>query len=284
MIKKILVALLVWSITSHGIHMSVSSERIQKALAIPAQSSLEREQSWSCGPNALARYFVLLGYDFEHDKIDRYADFVASCPRSCGQPTTTQGYLSCAALALGGCASIALGDNGTSDMLGMFAIAASTSPFVMEAINACAGAGKVGPTPKWLVGFANKYLKAHQRDHVLSTVHGDDRKRVLDGLQWEIRNGRPVIVLLNYSPLVWHYITLTGYDEETNTFTYLNSNKTKNTITANDLADAMDFDKNRYIKSIKALLFYAGGWLEVDIDRFNYVICRSTSDERDFVQ
>ncbi len=252
--------------------MGLDSDTIRNAQGIPAQYTLGVERSWSCGPNSLARFLSLSGYEFGHQEKDYYVDFMNQCPRSFGKPTTTKGYISCASAAAISLACMCYGWDGYSDVVsGLIFGAAAATPFVVEGINKYRGVGKVGPTPKWLAGYGNKFLRKNSIDRRLRTEKFTDEDHLIETIKATLNNHKPVIVLVNFAPLAWHYINLISFDETSNKFEYLETNGSIYEITTEKLIKDMDFDKNTQTKAIKCGLETLGACVDVDIGRFNLI-------------
>lgn len=258
---------------------AIDNDLIVKAQAIPQQSEQGYERSWSCGPNALARFFALSGLDFGLSEQKNFGTFVSHCPRSCGQPTTLTGYASCATLAVGA-ASCLCAKESNSYLTTAAALAlgtAAAAPFIIEGINRIFHVGKVGPTPRWLAGYGNKIMKEQRLEQRLVARAFSDKEELLRAINHQINIlQKPVIALVSYGPLMWHYITIYKYNYGSD-IEYLNSSSRKENIYTNSnsnhegLLNQMDFEKDLSTKAIKTALKYFGWIIGVDIGRYNII-------------
>lgn len=245
---------------------------LEKAKNVPAQLSLGHESSWSCGPNSLARFLILSGYDFNYQDKKSYTDFMTSCPRSFGRPATAKGYVSCASASMVSLFCLCYGWDGYSDILsGLFLGAAAITPFVIEEINKCLGMGKVGPTPKWLVGYGNQVLEGKSVTKRIVAKKLSDENLLIENIKADLNKSEPLIVLVNLSPLCWHYVTIIEFDEQNDEFIYLETNGSVNSISRKRLVEYMDFDKEAKTKAIKCALETLGTLASIDIGRFNLI-------------
>lgn len=264
---SIVFPLALWSINVMGL----SLENIEKAKKIPSQSSLGVERSWSCGPNSLARFFALSGYDFLEER-DTYIDFMNKCPRSFGKPTTTKGYLSCASAAAASICCLGYGWDGYSDVLCGLALGAMAStPFIIESINKHRGVGKVGPTPIWLAGYGNQFLAINSVERKIVTENFTDEDVMMNSIKKSLDRDEPVLVLINYAPLAWHYINIVRFDERSNIIHYLETDGVEYSMSLARLFALMDFDKAAQTKAIKWVLENFGSVVDVNIGRFNLI-------------
>lgn len=247
----------------------VEQALITSAQAVPSQYSMGVEKSWSCGPNSLARFLLLSGFKLPvaHDDI---RDFVIKCPRSCGQPTTSIGYGTCATFAVTSLAASMYGWDGYSDVAcALVTGACAVAPFAIEKWNQIKGVGKVGPTPRWLAGYGDSIIKSLGSNKRLSVGQYQDDKKLFGRIKTELDNGRPVIVLLNFGPLMWHYVTIISYNEDV--FSYLETSGNIYTYRKDELVERMDFEKNPTTAKIKTALKHVGWYMGVDIDRYNLI-------------
>jgi hypothetical protein len=238
-----------------------------KAQDVPPRASTGCHSSWNCGPDTIARFFVLSGLK-EKFTDDDYIKITTQCPRSCGKPVTNKGYA--AVTCLGGisasCFYAGAYDYG---LLGLLSGALALAPFAIEAYNASKGIGNVGPTPHWLIEYANGIIDAHKWHAHLAYKQFASEEDMLKFVKKELKD-KPVIVLVNYAPLAWHYFSITDYEQNNDIFKCLDGRSTYD-LKCDDLVEQMDFDKSNTIKYIKTALQYVGPILSVDIGRFNVI-------------
>jgi len=101
---------------------------------------------------------------------------------------------------------------------------------------------------------------------------------LIEHLNKELKEKRPVLVLINWHPLYWHYFNIVGVDSER---VFVLDGKDSCKYLWADIINLMDFERDPKIKSIKTLLKHLGWILELDIGRFN-VLSLSDIDPKNF--
>lgn len=247
----------------------VREELVEKAQKIPRQRLCGVEGSWSCGPNSLERFLILSGYE-RSCELDDLKNTLKNCPRSCGQPTTVKGYGACAGFFAISLYAAVYGWEGLSDVAcAVVSGACALAPFAIEAYNRTKGVGKVGPTPRWLAGFGNELLASMNAQDKMKVGQFQREEAVVDHIKQQLDQGKPVMVLVNFAPLMWHYINIVSYDGSN--FNYLDTCGSLSNYSEEDLLNRMDFTKNSTTAAIKDVLKHVGWYLGVDIDRFNTI-------------
>lgn len=269
-----------WAILLHLESFAMNQKLVEAAQEIPSQHEQGCERSWSCGPNALARFFALSGLDFGHSKAEEFYSFMTHCPRSCGKPTTLQGYASCAGLAASAFYCLNSEQNSAFSLAAAAAFGiAATAPFIIEKFNAYFDQGKVGPPPRWLANYGNKILKKNRASGRMIEKNFDDDAEAIVAIKRHVEKHEPVIVLINRGAFNWHYITVYNHNYLKTTdkhifdtyLDYIDSDGSLKEISCSDLVELMDFNKTASTKTIKIFLRTFGWLFGVDIGRFNII-------------
>lgn len=237
------------------------------ALNVPERGTTGCHRSWNCGPDTIARFCVLAGLTSGYS-LNEYKTITTNCPRSCGMPVTNKGY---AAVACLGAMSASLLSTGSYEygFLGIIPGILALAPFAIEAYNSFQGIGNVGPTPHWLVQYANKFLDAQNWQAHLAYKQFENENEMLNFIKDQLEKN-PVIVLVNYDTLAWHYYSVIKHNKNDRSFTCIDGT-CRYERNSDQLKDEMDFEKTETIKSIKTLLQNIGPILSVDIGRFNII-------------
>lgn len=253
--------------------MAADLEYTKKALSVPSRDVARHHRSWNCGPDTLARFFFAAGLDIGDPKdIERYIEITENCPRSCGKPTSNAGFFAVGGLSCLSTACLALGWEGYSDtVFGLISGALAMAPFAIEKLNEFYGIGNVGPTPKWLAQYANGIMNSENWRGEFVHKEFEKAHKLKDFLIEELKS-KPVIVLVNYGPLLWHYFLLVDYDQTSEEFKCIDGPHRCYAIDSEELFRSMDFHKDKVTKYIQQTLDYLGRWpLAVDIGRFNII-------------
>lgn len=261
--------LLCFMMGNYVMGQGVADDLVAKAQQIPPQSLCGSERSWSCGPNSLERFLVLSGFERSCELVD-LKNTLKKCPRSCGQPTTVKGYSACAGFLAVSLYAAVYGWEGLSDVAcAVVSGACAVAPFAIEYYNRTKGVGKVGPTPRWLAGFGNELLASMKSEETMKVGQFQTEKEAIKHIKQQLDEGKPVMVLVNFAPLMWHYINIVSYENDN--FKYLDTCGSIDNYSQEDLVNRMDFTKNSTTAAIKDVLKHVGWYLGVDIERFNTI-------------
>ncbi len=185
-------------------------------------------RTWSCGPNSVARAFCIIGVDLcpkdlcaDEAYEDVFETFAHSFPKGLGAPTTSSGTFLAGGLMAMGFVGAGQGPRQAPYLFAasLVSFLAGISPYLLTYLGLNAGA-----PPQWIVNHLaedSRFSQAHPK--LFATDSFDDLKQYL-----QISVGsqkRPVIALVIFDALAWHYVTIVGYNDLGQEFLVLDTDK-----------------------------------------------------------
>ncbi|MBP6217981.1 MAG: hypothetical protein KA436_05295 [Oligoflexales bacterium] len=182
----------------------------------------------------------------QDQRKESYESFALKFPKSLGTPATTQGRsISLSSVCLGLGAAIGaqmLPENSRLKKLAIvsatIATIAGTVPYILGLSDQLFAAGNAGPAPSWLTDHLNSlYSSTGITAKLLRTSQFSE---VLSQIEQAIKNSTPVIPLIVFNALAWHFITVIGFNSETNEVLILDTNSHIAILTEKQLTVLMD--------------------------------------------
>lgn len=180
---------------------TLNTSNIEKAVTdIPSQLKYEVIRNWSCGPNSIARAFILTSGRSYFSNESEYITFAKMIPKTVGDYSD---HRFDKALLFN---NFIL--NGFYQCLALLNI-----PYIFQSF--CGKTNiNMGLLPSWLSQYMNSYISTVKQPGVNFEFHSSDSFSViLELLKQKIVHGSSVIPLIVFDSTHWHYLNIIGFDD-----------------------------------------------------------------------